>query len=505
MNQFNMFDQPAASRIEWARVMLMETATYNDMVRRPITSHVQSNTHEALIEATNGGPITHNMIAGLAPEIIRPMGEYEGYAGIENGWQERRMRFMAEVVIRQATSNVIERRILSGYTSHFGVTAGHGANAHVDPELRLFVNNVTVLRDYETPVGGVIDTRTQFIASQQVLNGQFREGAYGRPGEGTDYSVSSADVVGMVGTFSMMAEGQAFGNDSRASFQESPLRLVNRSDLLPARYLSNALESYRRAYDAQGYDDNEFRIADEARAIALAAGNTLTQAADPLLDLLNRETEWRDLGRGYLTFGEILQMDPSVNNRTQITVMSRPQRAKAHVAGQTTPWTDGGMEAVVASIMASEVPALMAMLTLTRVTFTCTNATIDGLPFFEPIRNELTPKSFSNAQNWHYLLAEFESRFKLEVLPVITRNGQILVSLSVDVDLQNEAAFGISVHGNPSLEFVAPVFADHAFSPLITGNFDNVSRLGSDITNLVQNVIQPSIDVGTTYGYNNSL
>lgn len=504
MNQFNMFDQPAASRIEWARIMFMETATYNDMVRRPITSHVQTNTHEALLEATGGKPISHNVIAGLAPEIIRPMGQYEGYATIENGWQERRMRFMAEVVIRQSTSNVIERRILSGYTDHFGVT-GHGHDAHIDPMLKLYINNITVLRDYETPVGGVIATTTQFNGSQQVLNGGFREGAYGRPGAGTDYSVSSADVVGMVGTFAMMGEGATFGNDARASFQDSPVRLVNRADLLPGRYLATALESYRRAYTEQGYDASEFHIADEARAIALAAGNTLTQTADPLMDLLNRETEWRDLGRGYLTYGEILQMDHSVDSRVQVTVMSPPQRAKAHVAGQTTPWTAGGNEGVVASILASEIPALMSMLTLTRVTFTCTNATIDGYPYLEPVMNELTPKSFSNAQNWHYLLQEFKSRFLIEVLPVVTRNGQMIVNLSIDVDLQNEARFGISVNGSQEEEFAAPVFADHAFSPLITANFDNVSRLGSDMTALVQNVIQSPVDMGGNLGYNNSL
>lgn len=139
------------------KLIMVQTGTYNDIVRRPFNTNVDNETLTQFQEATLGGSnVSVGAISGVAGAILRPSAQPEGYVYIDNGWEEPRLRFIMEVShgVRMGCK---QSQILTGYTDYVGVTP----NGNVDPNMRLYFNNSINLREVgiDAPTGRQSQTR----------------------------------------------------------------------------------------------------------------------------------------------------------------------------------------------------------------------------------------------------------------------------------------------------------------------------------------------------------
>jgi hypothetical protein len=156
-----------AARMHVKRLFLMETGTYNTQYRRPYETNVQGPTLNHLADALHGTQkYTPSLLAGVANQLIAPSATAEQAAGIVNGWNERRMRFMMEVETKYMAGGT-STSIVLGYTNYPGVIFHSN---YIDPKMEFFENSIVTVRTTvehtcsSTPHSSTLTRRTGLTA-----------------------------------------------------------------------------------------------------------------------------------------------------------------------------------------------------------------------------------------------------------------------------------------------------------------------------------------------------
>jgi len=131
MHQFNV-----------TKLMFIETGEYHQQAARPYNTYINDTNNVNLLKTAtqDGNNISANSVAGIASNIIMPSTEAGRDINIAQGWGERRYRFFMEV--EMMVGAMATRKIIIGYTDHVGV----GMGGSLDPNMRMYINNVIVLR-----------------------------------------------------------------------------------------------------------------------------------------------------------------------------------------------------------------------------------------------------------------------------------------------------------------------------------------------------------------------
>src|SRR5690606_19121326 len=105
------------------KLFLAPCDTYDDVYLRSYEMRVSGRNMNVLAEVTEGGrTFAHTALAGVAGKMLRPTTSASSIAPIVNGWNERRYRFMMEVVREDPFMPGQESvDIFSGYTDYMGV------------------------------------------------------------------------------------------------------------------------------------------------------------------------------------------------------------------------------------------------------------------------------------------------------------------------------------------------------------------------------------------------
>lgn len=449
------------------KLLFVQTGTYNDMASRPYYTNLDRETVSQVQEATEGGTnLTASSLAGVAGSILKPKAEPEGLVYIENGWGEPRLRFMMEVE-HESSLGAGHTQILCGYTDFLGATYS-GAIAR---DMRMFFNTSLTVRNITevTPLGRVV--RSNVSDASHLIRGPY-EPAYGFGGN-VAHTMRPEDL------FCKMETGMLGGDvmDLRSTFSPGVKKSRYSNGLAPT-YMSRVMQAYKNAFDTDDYSASADNILREARG-SVREGMV---SQDLFLNQLTRNSQLRE--NGSITYGELLQLDPTVDSRAVVNLIGETHKHELHHSGQTEHWTGSSMETIAATVLSHSVPAIMMDLMLTRVCFMATNETYGGQ--YEV--KVLGAAGFSERVDLSPYLEKLINRITVEVLRDLTRNNNISISLQMDVDVIGETRISISMNGQPAIDYVTPSFCDALTVPVITHDEMTLNTVASDVETLMGEV-----------------
>lgn len=458
-----------------ARALLVETGTYNDLTYRPYQTNYSMSSLMEFQEVTQGGRfITPDAIAGVSGKFLKPSGEPEKdsmgrpmIVGVDNGWGQSRFRFLLEVVTRNHWGGT--RQFVSGYTDH----PGANMSGDINPQMRLYINNVVTMRDVEevTPTGRSV--RSTVADASHILNGEYSPG-FGHTGN-TPLTMRPEDVFSKMSTLDMTDV-----TDCRLNFAGG-VKKSRRSNGSAPNYVSKVLESYRQAHedDSQSPADM-FGMLDNARGKVVEP----TLSGDSFLFTLKRETSFVE-GTS-VAWGELVGLHPELN-RDDITIVqfaTGQAGQQLHHQGQTEHFNGTTLETVACVALAHSVPSLMMDLMLLKIQFGATNRTLNGqYDVYVTGAN-----SFTQGVDLTPYFNSFINRLKSEVLQGLSENNLIDFEFTMVADILGETRISISMNGGPVIDYAFPSFCDALFTPVVTHHDETINQLAFEIQNLASSI-----------------
>jgi hypothetical protein len=481
-----MFNPQFPSKLAVKRLMMLQTGTYNDMMRRPYHLTADASIVNRLHDDTLGGTqIDHNHVAGVAGMLLRPTAQATQFAHIDNGWGTQRFQFFMSVIVNNGLTRS-EEYILSGYTDYCDWSTG----GDLPPEMKFYVDNVITVRIAQTPMG----SQAMPVNVSQVLRGNWTQGGQSWGGQPTlnDYSMRPSDVASLHSATALVQMGAPNGSDIRhtpSTFYDGT-KLSSIDNNMPSRYLSKALiaESAKMVSDPYDILGETFPSTNPGAGVIRDAN----WSANPLLNILAQNTMVAGVNAGFFTWNELKQLDPNVvsSDITYVIPLSKTTVQRVHHQGQTELWNSATNETVAASILAQTIPALMGRLLLTRVAFSVTNCTIDGQPAMQWMPG-VGGQGFYETMNMAPALTAFQYQFIHEIFNSITQGGLYSVSMSIDARLTGDLWVSIAMNGQSPVDYVAPLYAGQLFSPVMTSDYNHLQGISHDLMSIASQVMEP--------------
>ncbi len=469
------------------RLFMVETGSYEDMMLRPYdTSNMNTKHLLQLQEVTQGGRnLAAPTLAGIAGQIVRPASQPQGMAQIPNGWGERRLRFLMEVVEPDGFGGE-QVQYLTGFTNYVGVV-NNFSQMHLDPNMELYFNtSITTRRvPYQTPMGLSMEQR--ITDASHILTGHYNPS----PGHlnHTTHTMRPQDVFDAVGASTLTQFG-ADVIDTRTTFASSKLKKSIRANTSAPTYLSRLLTTHQNVMMGADTSDDLGKIMAEASGVVREPGIT----TDPFLNELILRTKLAH--GGSITYGELCRLQPGLDDIVHVVLATGINAAHNHQRGLAEGWQGNTHETIMANILIHAVPALMMDLMITKVGFTATNRTQDGQT--EVLLTGV--RTFTENVDMEPYLNRFIMRLKAEVLNDLSMNGLIDYYIQATFDAMGETVIDISVGGQPSIRYVSPSFADALFVPVVTNDQFVLNKLANDISTLAEN-LQVDHSPARTFGY----
>lgn len=472
-----------------AQAIMIESHRYDNMYLRPFQSQFNGAVSDAICEATNHGVnLQPQVLTEVSSMFLQPHTDVVGSANLINGFAEKRMTFMIEVVEQSGLSSG-NRYILSGYTDYYGVSHLSGQPT-LDPNMKLYFNNLFVLRDVIHDVGHGRTIMSNLAQNNHVLH---------NPGA-NDYTNNVESRWSMLpenvfstldfNTNPMMGEFLTSGcHDNRAMV--SGARLADRRRDSRPNYLAQTIKNYINANTQDttwGYsNDDEVGVpdADQTYSLARAGIQEAPVSSNRLLSAMAVNSSFRTTG--YVTYEELCRILPALDHRLNVITKGDVQtmtQMQDTAPGQGEGWHSSTYEAIAASLLQQLLPGIMADHLITNVSFVATNDTIGG----QDVISLGSFRGFTQHMDYTRYLQAFIDRVQRELLYDISKAGQMSYHIQATVDMMYESVFEISLNGGPSVRFVAPSFCDSLYMPLLTNDVNMLGTMADDVGNLLATV-----------------
>lgn len=502
------------------RVIMIKTGQYQDQIARPYQATVlNGNNLDLFHQQTQGGKVvTPTSIATVAGQLVEPQAMSNQVIGIANGWSHERVRFLLEARYVSPMGHV-KTFLVQGYSDHPGFTQ----SGYIDPQMLLYMNNVTVLQEqsYIDPTTGIPMRR--MIDNSQVL---YRAPTYSyqgfqQPMQGQNQmqTLLPSEVVQHIGVLDMQSK---VGNvmDFRGSFNESPMVKSNRQNALASRYLSSTVNALSGA----------FKEAAPGSAGLLDVTNTAAQlvpenpiAMDNFINTIEERTPFKQ--QGFIAWGDLVAVFPSIDSVTTIIDRSfqnalMHQNNNAQVGALTSmavdasmmdirnleSWTDASRETVVATTLSHAIPAVMMENFLATLEFNVTNQTMNGQPQFTILQDQQTgrPKfdTFIDGMDMTPYLQKFHTTLVAEIMANISYGNQHSYNLIMRVNILGDTYINISLNGGIPREYLMPSFCDALVAPVVTFNPHDKDRLATGVQQIVGSVTSMPVQPQSFQPYN---
>lgn len=468
-------------------LVFRERPGYQDMYVRPFGADAQGDLIDQLCRETNEGTdITPGALSSTAGRIIRPVGNHRGQALISNGWNEKRFMFLMTAEVRNSQS-IYTTLEISGYTDSADCSVGlRGVNLPND--LAMYFNSVTEVEQVYigAPGMGASGYRAQVKNSCHVLIPQAlpdfsrNHASVGtvtmRP---TDIFRSDGDSV-IARSFNQAATRESF-IDVRHSFADRQLRMSNRWNDSPSRYLNRSLRALATAVEGEDFGNGMGVDTDGASALRDARRQVPEKTFNSWRPLADLSRDSNILEQGFITFGELKDMNDDfpfddikiylLDERDQIDFRS------------TTGWGGKDNTTIAATILARGLPSYMAFHQIAVLEFEANNLGFGGESMM--MISQATP-FLGQTVNERALMA-LEQRLLTELfMEMLPWEGcpfdiRVCASLSSDVRIEH---IGIDTE-DPGF-FVFPVFCDSLMPPVIANSNDDVTAMGETVSKIVE-------------------
>lgn len=451
------FAQPT---IEVINCIFVATGTYQSMVHRPFNGTLNQESLQLYINNTNGGTnVNVATLAGISGHLLAPVTQPQGVIGIQNGWENSRVRFYLLVKVTRPASIPVFQAI-TGYTDVMGLDFN---TQSVAPQMRMHFNSIMTVAILDNG-GFALSDNSQLIYNMPAYAPMMTNG-FQVPKINT---LMPEDIMGHIGYQHIEGGFGGQGADGRTQASMVPLIKSTRSNNLTTNYLSrsvNAILTARHASDLQTSDI--WGISTHARADLRE--NTID--SDTFINLVRRNSDYDAYGS--VPYGNLCQIIPNlhgmvnvVDNRKDTSAMIT-QNFGAVNAGNFSDWSNQMPETVFVTRLIQTIPAIMMELCLSRAHLKLTNLTNDGSESsisFEAV-DSLIPGLDLNSP-----LMRLQQRLKVEVLRDISLNNIIKYSIVANVNVFGDTYIKISLNGSPVIDYCMPSFCDSVAVPVVAPN-----------------------------------
>lgn len=484
------------AKLSIIKVMAIETGTYNNMHHRPYQSNVNADILNQYDEATRGGRlINESSLQIIAPHIIAPSAQAESQILIQNGWGQKRFRFIMVVQEDQGIGGSM-LHVLSGYTDH-NEAVGLNEN-NINPQLRLVFNSVTtvnVMQQFQAQ-GVPAQIQSRVVDSYHVIQRPIDNTPTRGWGQSGVVSLRPQDVVDQMATdnYSNTGETISLCNGFTTENMVRSTRMNNSSPDYLARTL-NAI-----AYSTREYNQNTSGSAGYGQVL----DNAISQLQEAQLanDTFMRDLLMRTAMRqeGAVTWGELQSMFPYVND-PNITKFKRtdPNKRDLYVSaqGNTEYWTTSTMEVQIAARIAAALPSAMVSMLVGRVTLNCSN-----MNQFNRMDGQVDPIGLVPGVAIDLITAgeHLKQRLYIDVLNSVTQNDRIPLDVRIRCDVLGDTFITVRFNCGHPIDFALPTFADHLFTPVLARSRDSLDGIASDFGKLADRHSQLQTQANMTNG-----
>lgn len=464
------------------RLVMQETGTYNPMFSRPFTTDMNGGASSAIAARVGEFGLKGVQPAALgnaALNFMKPSATPGSEILIPYGWQERRVRFVMEIVVDYSTGTRMSY-FLQGYTDFPGVSQ----NGHIAPDMTFIINSLVGVSKImmTTPYG--VQAVDKVVESSQILV----ENRHSPMAPHADrYMMRPQDVfVGMHSSYlrnSYQVDDQADFMDSRILMRTEPVQ-SNRSNNVSSNYIAKVVDANTMGRELVGFGQDDADILTRSRGYAM--GNEKSLLDNPVIRRLSELSGGMGV-KNTFTFGDFERLDMNVRNVTDFITMGGAMQVGSitpiHQTGQTEYWVGSDLVTQQATILSQSIPALMMELLISNVSFVSTNHTID-CQMDTRLVHAMTLTSADLRQNYDL----FVRRLEMEILNPMCFGGQESYTLDMRVDMFGETWINLSIGGTPPTQFVIPSFCDTLCSPVVTQDHNRFETLVHDFDMLLTDV-----------------
>lgn len=451
-----------------------------------------------------GSHVNERRIREVGAQLINCTTEHEGYIAIPMGWNQRRLRFM--IVFRIDAADTTYETI-TGYTDYDDPTIINGREAGVDPNMRMYFNNVMRFKPVrEVDNFGTVTERLTILSSHQIMT--MRDGQAG-------FNLSAFDqpqpkeLITPTTMFQrldyQLADNMQFGRplDSRSRIGSmGGVTMSNRCNMLGSSFFSNSIKAINNAateisMNAQGGMQNT------ARKLYRAAGNHVhmqeTNAIeDKVINQLRQLTGYA--ATGSVTWAEFVQVFPEAAMTCQVTRHSDVQESYKYHSNDafnlndatkenSEDWGSGHFSTIKGQQLLTTIPSIMNDCLLTSLTFSVTNMTVGLL---DPLEFKPTAGSsfLGDGINLKPFVELFFSEFRTRIHPILSDGDTKHYTLSVHCDLIGEIRMTIYYDGaGHSYNYSGGTYCDHLFTPNQSADASRLDSLAQDFNTVVGNIM----------------
>ena len=479
MMSFSPFNTPNA-KFTIERVLLSYTGTYDQATRRPLTvvASDQSILEDVTrrIESNRNQFVSAGIFTGIANQIVAPSATAITNAPIASGWGSRRFRFVIELS-EESQLAATRRYILQGYTDRAEISF----NNTLDPETLFFVNSYVVV-SRTMQVDGNMNTffSDRVVRSCQILDGKvisqdMTDNYYQRPKDVFEV-IQSGHMENYAG---QPVHDLRFSDTNAVRFNS---RRNNQTNFYLEDVTSKFVEQYNMSQSGFGNDGIYSRVVNAFddpyenevplfRAIDRLRGATMMASSNFRWRELERVDNTVDHKTDVITIGAV-QAVPRVTSDG----LPAPVGFNQYTAGNTAGWNGQNTETIVANMLTNYLPGIMLDCMVTMAWFEMTNEVPGGQATFLP--KNMVSLLGSNAGPY---FQTFIQRCTNDLAREISYNGMFTFRLECCIDIQGEFWMNVSINGGPMEQFVAPVFADSLFSPMINPSRQQTFALANEM------------------------
>lgn len=475
-------------------VTFVEVNEMPQLFHRPYEAKYDDTLATLVDEVTKGGKdLSAGALAPVAGMILRPSAQHAGTVGVANGFNTR--RFVMNVILQIEQGQLMSRyELVNGYAEH-AETVGQGDNLQLDPRMRIFINNTTLVSHmHSAPTGGsvggnefLVSHSTQILTPVSGWNAQNDHPIINANAVTTrpcDVFMAQSSQAGMVTTDQLDTVGfpgaSPVVHDTRVGFgsrAKRSLRQNSQNNVFLNRYLT----SYQENAWATGNNNPEFGMVSNMFDNAAAACPEPLSVSDAFLKLLTERTgytsEW------CIEWNDFLRFDPTLNTRRKV---HKILPAALENAGDYVGWNDAGHEVQIAQFLMNLMPPIMSSMAIGMCSFTITNQTPDGSIHCVA----MPPRGITPAIDVSHQRQAVEFRLMREVMPQLTNGGNMILDIQAEISIISESKVKVSYNGGHAKPFKFANFCDALVSPVqsnleetLSGMAFSLGMLGGHISN----------------------
>lgn len=490
------------------KLNFVEVPPMADQYIRPYDFDMKNSRIDDLARLTDDGTnILPERLAKVSSSLMSPTTQRREkfVSQIDRGWGERRIMF-SMVVETSSRPNHQTYEYIVGHTDHagFSIQTG-GRDVILDNKMRMYFDQITHInlsgglrRDREiwTPSIKASDLvlhrdTLRGFGHDDLASGAGHRALTKRPTdlfrrEGSDMNYSARNFS--LDNKSNDRSADTNTNNTVGTFT-STLKFSSRDNNSPTSFLHRTLEGYVTAATGAGLDTREspYGIPDEResklsnlkRAYGTVDENDPT--ADRYIEELKEST--RILNSGYITYGELMEMNPEfVRSAQEDFAQADPRKAYRH--SDTRQWRGDDPETIAAFQIACSLPGMMIKNMYSKIDGFTINSY--GHSKLQRITGGITSpyiEGLDTAATW----PNFEHQVSEVLIHEVTR-GVMNFEAKIDANVDGYIDIWIRVDGGPESFHSFPAFCAGVVAPTLDTDVNSLVNMSRNVTDISNNL-----------------